>query len=261
MHASPLIAALFAAAVAGAQTGDWKSAHSKAAEALGGLSNKEKAGVVTGIGWMKGPCVGNTGSVDSIGFRSLCLQDGPLGIRMATPVTAFPAGIQAASTWDVDLIKQRGAAMGEEARDLGINVLLGPASGPLGKISQGGRNWEGFSPDPYLAGIAMQHSIHGTQGVGVQACAKHYIGNEQEVNRESISSNIDDRAMHELYLWPFADAVKANVASFMCSYNRLNGTYACENDEIQNGLLKDELDFQVCSVKQISRSSFQLLAN
>ena len=195
---------------------------------------------------MNGPCVGNTGSADSIGFRSLCLQDGPLGIRMAHPVTAFPAGIQAASTWDVDLIEQRGAAMGEEARGLGVNVLLGPVAGALGKIPQAGRNWEGFSPDPYLAGIAMQHSIQGTQGVGVQACAKHYIGNEQERNRESMSSNIDDRTMHELYLWPFADAVKADVASFMCSYNRLDGTFACENDHILNELLKDELAFQVC---------------
>jgi beta-glucosidase len=160
-------------------------------------------------------------------------------------VTAFPAGIHAVSTWDVDLIRERGTALGEEARGKGVNVLLGPVAGALGKIPHGGRNWEGFSPDPYLAGIAMQETIAGIQGTGVQACAKHYIGNEQELRRNEMSSNIDDRTMHELYLWPFADAVKANVASFMCSYNRLGGTYACENSQVLNGLLKEELDFQV----------------
>lgn len=91
----------------------------------------------------------------------------------------------------------------------------------------------------------MAQTITGMQDAGVQACAKHYIGNEQELNRETMSSNIDDRTMHELYLWPFADAVKANVASVMCSYNKLNGsTWACENEKSLNGLLKGELDFQ-----------------
>lgn len=118
----------------------------------------------------------------------------------------------------------------------------------------GGRNWEGFSPDPYLTGIATAAAIQGTQDAGVQACVKHFIGNEQETQRSNtllpdgtevpaVSSNIDDRTMHELYLWPFADAVKSGVASVMCSYNRVNGTYACENSKLLNGLLKQELGF------------------
>ena len=82
------------------------------------------------------------------------------------------------------------------------------------------------------------------QGPGVQACAKHYIGNEQEKSRNTMSANIDDRTMHELYLWPFADAVQANVAPVMCSYNKANSTYACENDKLMSGLSKNELDFQ-----------------
>lgn len=90
----------------------------------------------------------------------------------------------------------------------------------------------------------MQETITGMQSSGVQACAKHYIGNEQELNRNTMSSNIDDRTMHELYLWPFADAVKANVANFMCSYNKLDGVWACENDHILNSLLKEELEFR-----------------
>lgn len=154
----------------------------------------------------------------AIGYPSLCLQDGPLGVRYAQNASAFPAGIQAAATWDRQLMRERGAALGEEAKALGVHVQLGPVTGGLGKIAQGGRNWEGFSPDPYLAGVAMGETVGGMQGAGVQACAKHYIGNEQELDRTTISADIDDRTMHELYLWPFVDAVRAGVASVMCSY-------------------------------------------
>ena len=143
-------------------------------------------------------------------------QDGPLGIRYVNGVTAFATGIHAVSTWDIDLIRERGLFMGEEAKKLGVHVQLGPVAGALGKFAAGGRNWEGFSPDPYLAGIAMAETIEGMQEAGVQACAKHFIVNEQEKNRETMSSNIPDRVLHELYVWPFADAIKANVASIMC---------------------------------------------
>ncbi|SPO01536.1 probable beta-D-glucoside glucohydrolase [Cephalotrichum gorgonifer] len=221
----------------------WAAAYQKAETAMGRLSASEKIGLVTGVGWDKGPCVGNTGSAGSIGYPSLCLQDGPLGLRFGKSVTAFAPGIQAASTWDVDLIRQRGQYMGAEAKSMGVNVMLGPVAGALGKIPNGGRNWEGFGPDPYLTGIAMMETIEGMQSSGVQACAKHYILNEQEVNRNTMSSNVDDRTMHELYLWPFADSVKANVASVMCSYNKINGNWACESEEALQKLLKDELGF------------------
>ena len=138
----------------------------------------------------------------------------------------------------------RGNALGAEAKGVGVNVQLGPVAGPLGKIPNGGRNWEGFAADPYLSGIAMAETVQGMQDAGVQACAKHYIGNEQEKNRDSMSSNIDDRTFHELYLWPFADAVKANVASVMCSYNKLNSSWACEDQHTITDILKKELDFQ-----------------
>lgn len=140
-------------------------------------------------------------------------------------------------------------------------VFSRPVAGPLGRSAYSGRNWEGFSPDPYLTGISMEETITGMQDAGVQATAKHFIGNEQETQRnptypttgnytitdviqESISANIDDRTMHELYLWPFANSVKAKAAAFMCSYQRLNGSYACENSKALNGLLKEELGFQ-----------------
>lgn len=223
---------------------DWAAAYSKANTALQKLSQQEKVNIVSGVGWNKGPCVGNTAAIGSIGYPQLCLQDGPLGIRYGTGNTAFTPGIQAASTWDIDLIRQRGQYMGEEAKGCGIHVLLGPVAGPLGKNAQGGRNWEGFGPDPFLTGSAMAATIEGMQGAGIQASAKHFILNEQELNRETMSSTVDDRSMHELYLWPFADAVKAGTASVMCSYNKINGTWACENNAILNNLLKNELGFQ-----------------
>ncbi|KAI1851572.1 hypothetical protein JX265_012346 [Neoarthrinium moseri] len=241
---STALALLSGASLALGQTTTWAAAYEKANSALAKLSTNDKINIVSGIGWNKGPCVGNTAAISSIGYPQLCLQDGPLGIRYGTSVTAFTPGIQAASTWDRALIKERGQFMGAEAKGCGIHVLLGPVSGPLGKVPTGGRNWEGFGADPYLAGIAMADTISGMQASGVQATAKHYIGNEQELNRETMSSNIDDRTMHELYLWPFADAVQANVASVMCSYNKLNSTWACENDKIINQLLKKELGFQ-----------------
>lgn len=222
---------------------NWDQAYSRAKDALQKLNQTEKVGLVTGVKWMGGPCVGNTYKPESIDYPSLCLQDSPLGIRFANPVTAFPAGINAGATWDTQLLYARGAAMGAEAKGLGIHVQLGPVAGPLGKNPNGGRNWEGFSVDPYLSGVAMEKTIRGMQDSGVQACAKHWLGNEQEHYRDTISSNIGDRAAHELYVWPFMDAVKAGVASVMCSYNKVNGTWACESDALNNKLMKEELGF------------------
>ncbi|RFU80059.1 glycoside hydrolase family 3 [Trichoderma arundinaceum] len=221
----------------------WGVAYDKAKVALAKLSLQDKVGIVTGVGWNKGPCVGNTSPVSKIGYPQLCLQDGPLGVRFSTGSTAFTPGVQAASTWDLNLIRQRGQFIGEEVKGSGIHVTLGPVAGPLGKTPQGGRNWEGFSPDPYLTGLAMAETISAIQATGVQATAKHYILNEQELNRESVSSNPDDRTLHELYAWPFADAVHANVASVMCSYNKVNTTWACEDQYTLQTVLKDQLGF------------------
>lgn len=113
----------------------------------------------------------------------------------------------------------------------------------MGRVAAGGRNWEGFGADPYLSGEATYQTIKGIQKAGVQACVKHYIGNEQERNRTTSSSNIDDRTLHEVYLHPFLRAVQADVASFMCSYNLVNGSWACQNAKTQNGILKTELGY------------------
>jgi beta-glucosidase len=199
-----------------------------------------------------GLAVGNTGPAIHVGFPGLSLQDGPLGIRMSDHATAFPAGITVGATWNRDLMYQRGKAHGMEARMKGVNVLLGPCVGPLGRMPAAGRNWEGFGADPYLQGVAGAETIKGIQSEGIMATIKHYIGNEQEHFRQAhewalpnaLSSNIGDRTLHELYLWPFADAVKAGVASVMCSYQMTNNSYSCGNSKLLNGILKDELGFQ-----------------
>ncbi|KAG2417110.1 beta-glucosidase [Aspergillus terreus] len=237
-------------------SGGWQAAHTKARHFVSQLTLEEKADMVTG---QPGPCVGNIVAIPRLGFNGLCLQDGPLAIRVADYASVFAAGVTAASTWDRDILYERAFAMGQEFRAKGAHIALGPVAGPLGRSAYGGRNWEGFAADPYLTGVAMELSVKGYHDAGVQATPKHFIGNEQETQRnptynpngtitdvlqEALSSNIDDRTMHELYLWPFANAAHAKAAAFMCSYQRLNGSYACQNSKALNGLLKEELGFQ-----------------
>ncbi|KAK4143043.1 beta-glucosidase [Dichotomopilus funicola] len=222
----------------------WAEAYAQAIEFVSNLTLIEKVNLTTGTGWEADRCIGNTGGVPRLGFRGFCLEDGPLGVRYTQNNSAFPPGINVAATFSRRLMRLRGEALGEEFGGKGIDIMLGPAAGPLGRVPQGGRDWEGFGPDPYLAGVAFGETIQGIQSRGVIACAKHYILNEQEHYRGSIDVRIDDRTMHELYLWPFADAVRAGVGSVMCSYNKINGTYACENEWTTNYLLKNELAFQ-----------------
>ncbi|EJT71046.1 hypothetical protein GGTG_12067 [Gaeumannomyces tritici R3-111a-1] len=236
----------------GGSTKSWASSYAKAERLVSRMTLAEKVNVTTGVGWSMGPAVGSNGPASIVGFPQLHLQDGPLGIRFADNASAFPAGVTVAATWNRKLMYERGKAHGAEARGKGINVLLGPCVGPLGRMPAGGRNWEGFGSDPYLQGVAGAETVRGIQSEGVMATIKHFIGNEQEHFRQpwewglphAISSNIDDRALHELYAWPFADAVKAGVASVMCSYNMVNNSYACSNSKLLNGILKDELGFQ-----------------
>ena len=135
----------------------------------------------------------------------------PVNITAGDYNSAFPAGVNAAATFSRGLAYARGQAMGAEHRGKGTDVQLGPVAGPLGRAPAGGRNWEGFSPDPVLTGIQIAQTVRGIQSSGVIACTKHYIGNEQEHFRQApqtgfnitdaISANIDDVTMHELYLW------------------------------------------------------------
>ncbi|KAM3075225.1 hypothetical protein ACMFMG_007329 [Clarireedia jacksonii] len=236
----------------------WETALEKTAAFLGKLTLEEKASLLTGA---NGPCVGNIAPIPRVGFKGLCLQDGPLSLRQSDYATIFPAGLTSAASFDRNLIHTRGEYLGEEFRNKGVHVYLGPVAGPLGRSAMAGRNWEGFSPDPYLTGVAMEETIVGIQSQGVQASAKHFLAYEQETQRNtqnifdanwypndtqqmSVSANVEDRTIHELYLWPFYNAVKAGVSNVMCSYNRVNGSYACQNSKLLNGLLKTELGHQ-----------------
>ena len=200
-------------------------------------------------GWA-GPCAGNTGAVSRLGVPSLCFSDAPDGVRGQEFASAFPAGIHVAATWSKELMYQYGKALGEEFYGKGINVALGPVAGPLGRVARGGRNWEGLSNDPYLAGAAMGFITKGMQEVGVIATPKHFLLNEQEFRRrssplgEALSSNVDDRALHELYVFPFMDSLREGAGAVMCSYQRANHSYGCQNSKLLNGILKTELGFE-----------------
>jgi len=212
----------------------WSESYKKAEALVKQMTLPEKVNITTGTGWQMGLAVGNTGPAIHVGFPGLALQDGPLGLRFADNATAFPAGITVGATFNKNLMYLRGKAHGLEARLKGVNVLLGPCVGPLGRMPAGGRNWEGFGADPVLQGIAAAQTIKGIQENGVMATIKHFVGNEQEHFRQSwewglpnaMSSNIDDRTLHEMYGWPFGDAVKAGAASVMCSYQMVNNSYS-----------------------------------
>ncbi|KAJ6029862.1 hypothetical protein N7499_012278 [Penicillium canescens] len=238
----------------GTGSGSWALAYQKAREFVGKLTPEEKVNLTAGIS-VKNGCSGNIGPIDHLGFPGFCVSDAGNGLRGTDYVSSWPSGIHVGASWNKKLANQRGAHMGAEFRKKGVNLLLGPVVGPLGRVVESGRNWEGFSTDPYLAGALVYETVDGVQSSGVGTSTKHYIANEQETNRNpernkqgesmaAVSSNIDDKTMHELYLWPFQDAVLAGSASIMCSYQRINNSYGCQNSKTLNGLLKTELGFQ-----------------
>ncbi|KAI5308797.1 hypothetical protein KEM55_004843, partial [Ascosphaera atra] len=237
--------------------GEWAVAYRKAKAFVSQLTLTEKVNLTTGLGMLYGGCSGTTGSVPRLGLDGLCLTDSPLAVRGADHASVFPAGVNVAATFSKELAYARGKALGEEFRGKGVDVALGPTVGSLGQTPYGGRNWEGFSPDPVNTAKLDAETVKGMQDAGVVACVKHIVGNEQEHFRQayeaanigynisdSMSANIDDVTMHELYLWPFADAVHAGAGSVMCSYNQVNNSYACQNSYLLNHLLKNELGFQ-----------------
>ncbi|KAI9677786.1 MAG: hypothetical protein M1822_008098 [Bathelium mastoideum] len=163
-------------------------------------------------------------------------------------------------SWDRDLMFLQSYGNGAEHKAKGVNAAYAPVVGPLGRVPEGGRIWEGYSPDPYLSGVAFGQSVSGMQAGGTIAIGKHFILYEQEHFRQvdewndygilsfnitqPYSSNCDDRTLHELYLWPWYDGVYNGLAGVMCSYNQLNNTQACQNTHLLNDILKGELGFQ-----------------
>ena len=200
------------------------------------MSVEEKIDLITGDDFRTKPN-------PRLGIPAFTMTDGPLGPRGKGPNTVFSAPINMAASWDVDLIRKIGEAMGEETRILGFNLLLGPCIN-ISRVPYGGRNFESFGEDPYLMSEMAVPIIEGIQSKNVATCTKHFVGNNQEWNRFDVSSEIDERTLREIYFPAFKAAVqRANTYSIMGGYNRVNGTYANENKYLLTDVLKDDWGF------------------
>jgi beta-glucosidase len=174
----------------------------------------------------------------------LLLNDAGAGVAdLQVSTTAFPAGIAQAASWDTGLQQQFGAALGWEAWHKGIDVQLAPGIN-VARVPMNGRNFEYAGEDPFLAGQTAAATIQGIQSQHVIATVKHYVANNQETNRMTISSDVDERTLHEIYLPGFETAVKqGKPGSVMCSYNKINNVYACEHPQLLGDVLKNEFGF------------------
>jgi beta-glucosidase len=165
-------------------------------------------------------------AIPRLGLPADRMADGPQGVRNNTKSTLYPSGVAAAATWDTDLIQQMGVSLGKDSRARGVHILLGPGAN-IYRSPLCGRNFEYFGEDPFLAGEIATAYIKGVQSMGVMACIKHFAGNNQEWARHSVSTDVDERTLNEIYLPAFEKAVKeGNVATIMTSYNLLNGVHA-----------------------------------
>ncbi len=187
--------------------------------------------------------------IPRLGIPSIKVSDGPNGARGGgafiggVAAAAFPVAISLSSSWDVDLVGEIGAALAGEARSKGARVLLAPTVN-MHRSTRNGRNFECYSEDPHLSSEIAVAYIEGLQSRGVGATVKHFIGNESEYERHTMSSDIDERALREIYMPPFEAAVKrAKTWALMTSYNRVDGTYVSERADLVNGVLKTEWAF------------------
>jgi beta-glucosidase len=183
-----------------------------------------------------------------LGIPPLFVTNGPAGVGpgdapVQPPATALPAPISLAASFDTSLARQYGVVTGAETGDLAQNVLEGPDVN-IARVPVSGRTFEGYGEDPYLAGQLSVGDIQGIQSQGVIAEVKHYAANNQETNRGSINEIIDDRTLHEIYLPQFEASVKQGGAgSVMCAYNRVNGPYNCEHDQLLGDILRGQWGF------------------
>lgn len=210
------------------------------------MTLEEKAGMCSGLDFwhLKG--------VERLGIPSIMVTDGPhglrkqdgsadhLGLTSSVPATCFPSAAGLASSWDKELARQVGVALGEECQAEDVAVLLGPGVN-IKRSPLGGRNFEYFSEDPLLSTQMATGHIQGVQSQGVGTSLKHFAVNNQEERRMSIDAVVDERTLHEIYLASFEGAVKDGQPwTVMCSYNKVNGTYAGENEWLLTDILKDE---------------------
>lgn len=221
----------------------------KNSELIQKMTPKEKAAFLSGKNeW-------ETRDIPRLGIPSVFCADGPSGIRKqagtgdhlglnpSVPATCFPSAAALANSWDIQLEERIGEALGEEAMEEDVNVLLGPGLN-IKRNPLCGRNFEYFSEDPYLSGKMAAAFIRGAQSKGVAACPKHFAVNSQELRRMAMDSVIDERTLREIYLTGFEIAVKeGNAKTIMTSYNEVNGTYANENLHLLKEILRDEWGF------------------
>jgi beta-glucosidase len=220
----------------------------RARDLVSKLTLEEKASLLTGDStW-------TTTAIERLEIPSLWLADGPHGLRKApapndtgagtaVPATCFPTASALACAWNEALTRRVGEAIGREARAHGVDVVLGPGVN-LQRSPLGGRNFEYLGEDPLLSGQLAAAFIEGVQAQGVGACIKHFAANEQETERMSCSSEVDERTLRELYLRPFEIAIRrARPWSVMSAYNRVNGTFASEHPWLLSTVLREEWGF------------------
>ena len=180
-----------------------------------------------------------------LGIPELRMTDGPAGVQWnKCKSMAFPAPVAMAATWDLDLIKQVGAGIGRETRGHGRHVLLGPCVNIV-RMPMGGRNFESFGEDPFLASRMAVNYINGVQSEGVAATVKHFAVNNQEIDRMYVNANVSRRALNEIYFPAFKAAVQeANSLCLMTAYNKINGRFASENDYLLREILRKEWNYK-----------------
>ena len=180
---------------------------------------------------------------ERLGIPELRMTDGPLGVRWGKS-TAFPSGICLSATWDPTIAGKVGAAIGREVKGHDRHVILGPCVN-IARIPQGGRNFESYGEDPFLASRMTVDYIKGVQKEGVAATVKHYACNNQELERMFVDTKVDERTLNEIYLPAFKAAVQeADVLCLMNAYNKVNGYYCSENDYLLIDKLKKEWDYK-----------------
>ena len=198
------------------------------------------------ISLMSGGSAFATAPIARLGIPAIHFSDGTNGVRSndGEAATVFPTESAIAATWDPAIARAEGEAVGREALAMDVQVMLGPDVN-IQRLPIAGRDFETYSEDPYLSGVMGAAYVEGLQSEGVGATVKHFVGNEQELERMRSSSNIDERTLQEIYLAPFRRIVQeADPWAIMLSYNRLNGTYMTENRPLVYGMLEGEWGYK-----------------
>jgi beta-glucosidase len=199
------------------------------------LTLEEKVDMLSGTGFATKP-------LERLGIPALLMADGPVGVRWDSSV-ALPASIMLAATFDTALAYRYGRALARETKAKGRNTILGPCVN-INRVPHGGRNFESYGEDPFLASRIAVSYIHGVQNEGVVATTKHFAVNNQETDRMTVNAKVDKRTLYEIYFPAFKAAVQeAKTDAIMCAYNKLNGPYCSENEMLLNDVLKKEWGF------------------